>query len=326
MYTFQAERSVEKICYEQEHVNKVLVVIKENFTKYFNDFIINEGIPKHIDINKISSTLNIENDISEKSKDKSQCFKNILAKGLIDFEKDRKKYLDIFDEEILEEYQDDPSAFKSKTLRDECPIIKSTIYNKSAKALDKYRRDFNLSDANNLLSVVTNLYKFAINYISNVYNSDNYDSINTYSNILFSELDTESCTVYGVIGGGIKSHMLYKFYPSVFPNRGRMAIWAMWYLTDKKAIDCKMDSEFLMIDTKSCVTQQNYFYPYELFAFYAHQIFQLLNTEAQKLKVPIDLKYRYVIVDSFLSFISESHISDINTLINQIKDSDYGYE
>jgi hypothetical protein len=86
-----------------------------------------------------------------------------------------------------------------------------------------------------------------------------------------------------------------------------------------------MDSEFLMIDVKESTTQQNYFYPYELFAFYAHQIFQLLKAEAEDLDVYLDPEYRYVIVDSFLSFVADSHESEINLLTSQIRESDYGY-
>jgi hypothetical protein len=328
MYAYsKEERQVEKICYEQEHIDKVLDVIKDTFSEYFEDFLIYEGVPgptEH-DIQKISISLGVENETRKKGNDKAQSFRNILEHGKANFEKDRKKYLDIFDEEMLEEYQDDPSTFKSKTLRNECPIINATINNKQKKALDKYRHDYKLSNANELLSVVTNLYKFSENYIKNVYDPKSYDNIEKYTNLLFSELDTESCTVYGVIGGGIKSHMLYKKYPSVFPNRSRIAIWALWYLTGKKTIDCKMDSEFLMIDTKASITQQNYFYPYELFAFYAHQIFQLLKDEAEKQKIYIDLEYRYIIVDSFLSFVASNHTSEIDILTSQIKESDYGY-
>ena len=210
-------------------------------------------------------------------------------------------------------------------MKDECPIIKSTIYNKRAKVLDKYRRDYSISNANELLSIVANLYNFAVDHVDNVYDPDSYDEITQYSDLLFSELDTESCTVYGVIGGGIKSHMLYKYDPSIFPNRSRMAVWSLWYLTGKKVIDCKYDSEFLMIDTHASITQQNYFYPYELFAFYAHQIFQLLRVEAEKLGVYLNPEYRYVIVDSFLSFIADSHASEIDLFASQIRESDNGY-
>ena len=39
MYRHKDERSVEAICYEQDHVQKVLSKIKEKFMDYINDFI-----------------------------------------------------------------------------------------------------------------------------------------------------------------------------------------------------------------------------------------------------------------------------------------------
>jgi len=328
MYRFQEDRKVEKICYEQNHIAKVLVLIKDNFPKYFNDFLLHEAVSgiSEQKVQGIASVLGIENSVIKKTNDKTQSYKDIIAQGIDSFSKDRKKYLDIFDKESLEEYLDDASTFKSKTFRHECPIINSTLQNIKAKALDKYRSEYKLADPNNLLSVVTNLVNFAGNYAANVYNPAAYDNISDYTKLFFSELDTESCTVYGVIGGGIKSHILYKLYPSIFPNRSRIAMWALWYLTDKKSIDCRMDSEFLMIDTKESITQQNYFYPYELFAFYAHQIFQLLKKEAEILDVNINSEFRYVVVDSFLTFVAGNNIDEINLLMNQIKDSDNGYE
>jgi hypothetical protein len=231
MYSRQEERNVEPICYEQEHIDKVLSVIKSTFSSYFVDFLSYEGKAgiTEDDVQKIAGALGVESKTRKKSKDKTQSYKNIVVQGLASFEKDRQKYLDILDEETLEEYQDDPQSFKSKTMRNECPIINSTL-NTRAKALEKYKRDFNLSNANELLEVVTNLYNFAEDYVENTYDRNHYDGITEYTNLFFSELDTESCTLYGVIGGGIKSHLLYKLYPSVFPNRSRMAVWALWYL------------------------------------------------------------------------------------------------
>ena len=118
--------------------------------------------------------------------------------------------------------------------------------------------------------------------------------------------------------------MLYKVYPEVFPNRSRRAIWALWYLSDKKVIDCKYDSEFLMIDTQKTITQQNYFYPYEIFAFYAHRIFQMLKEKAKENNVFLDPKYRYIFVDVFMDFIAKQHDEDISFFKSQIKDGGYG--
>ncbi len=182
--------------------------------------------------------------------------------------------------------------------------------------------EFNRADASELLRVVTNLCELGEDYSTEVYkeNSEiNYEDLN------MALMDTDDYTVYGVIGGGIKSHMLYKVHPDSFSNRSRSALWALWYLTDKLSFGCTMDSEFLMIDTKKNTTQQNYFYPYELFSYYAYGIYQLLRQKAEELDAYTDEEYRYVIVDTFLSFIADENEEAINFMISQIREEDYYY-
>lgn len=321
MYTRQEEREVEKICYDNNHIEDVVAEIKINFQNYFSRFITLDAgrVLSDKDIKKLANKFGIKNVKANDDINKSKRLKMIIKEGIEHFEKDRNKYLDIFDEEALEEYEDDPSYFKSTILKNNCPIIHSTIHNKNAKELDKYRLEFRLSDPNELLTVVNNLYIFATEYHQN-YEKEEYDEISTYSDLDVDDLDTDDYTVYGVIGGGIKSHMLYKVYPSVFPNRSRDAIWALWYLSGKKTFGCEQDSEFLMIDIDKTITQQNYFYPYELFTFYAHQIYQLIAQSIDKEKVYIDDEYRYVIVDEFLSFVAKEHEEEIDFFRKQIKE------
>ncbi|TCX48852.1 hypothetical protein [Dehalobacter sp. 14DCB1] len=326
MYRHQEERSVEAVCYDHKHIEKVLEIIKSKFPGYFNDFIMLEagyGVSEQ-DIQKIAEKLGVQKVKSKKNIDIPKKFKNIIAEASQEFEKDREKYIAIFDQEALEEYEDDPQYFKSTVLKKECPIIHHTLFS-TAKELDKYKRDFNISDSNELLTVVSNLFNFAEDYYDNFYKEKAYDKIDCHEGLEISDLDTDDYTVYGVIGGGIKSHMLYKVYPAVFPNRSRDAIWALWYLTDKKTFDCKQDSEFLMIDVDKCITQQNYFYPYELFTFYAHQIYQMLKQKSDENNVYLDSENRYIIVDAFLTFVAAQHEDEISFLKQQIKDGGFGY-
>lgn len=210
MFSHQEERSIESICYEKEHVKKVVEVIKERFEHYFDDFIkleagycVSEEIAK-----KIADGIGISTIKSKKSSDIRKKFKNIIIESIDDFERDREKYKAIFNREALEEYEDDPAYFKSTILKNECPIIHSTIHNKRAKELDKYRYEFNVSDPNDLLVVVTNLCYFGEEYYNDFYNEDTYDKIDNYKDLNMGDLDTDDYIVYGVIGGGIKSHML----------------------------------------------------------------------------------------------------------------------
>jgi len=326
MYRHQEERSVEAVCYDHKHIEKVLDIIKTKFPEYFNDFIMLEagyGVSEQ-DVQKIAEKLGVQKVTSKKNVDITKKFKNIIIEASENFEKDREKYIAIFDQEALEEYEDDPQYFKSTVLKKECPIIHHTLFS-TAKELDKYKRDFNISDSNELLTVVSNLFNFAEDYYDNFYKEKAYDKIDCHEGLEISDLDTDDYTVYGVIGGGIKSHMLYKVYPAVFPNRSRDAIWALWYLTDKKTFDCKQDSEFLMIDVDKCITQQNYFYPYELFTFYAHQIYQMLKQKSDENNVYLDSENRYIIVDAFLTFVAAQHEDEISFLKQQIKDGGFGY-
>ncbi len=327
MYTKQ-KISVEDKCYEKEHISAVLEEIRANFDSYFMEFLDTEGGMgiTAADFERLQRSLGVQvrSDRKGQKKDRSARYKRIIADSIDAFEKDRQKYIDLLDEGNLEEYGDDVASFKSKTLKNDCPIIHSTLFNKRAKELDKYRREFNLSDANELYRVVVNLSNFGREYKEEIYDKDTYEDISAYEELEMETMDTDECTVYGVIGGGIKSHMLFKVYPGLFPNRSRNAIWALWYLTDKKTFGCEMDSEFLMLDVRNSITQQNYFYPYELFSYYAFEIYRMLRDKAAGLDAYIDTDYRYVIADAFFNFIADKHDAEISFFKSQISDGGMG--
>ncbi len=152
------------------------------------------------------------------------------------------------------------------------------MQNKKAKELDKFRVAFVKASAGELYRATRNIVTKAGEWRKDRYNPTTFTTIDTIKELNYYDLDADDYTVFGVIGGGIKSHFLYKLYPEMFPYRSREAVWALWYLSDKKSFGCKQDSEFLMIDIKEGTTQQNYFYPYALFAFYALRIYRKLKS------------------------------------------------
>lgn len=325
MFNTVKDQSVEEICFDSTHVKNVVAELKSNFDSYFHLFIETSAgiIPSYESFFKLSQKFGTTPITANRNF--SESFKNIFAKSIDAFEKDREKYIRIFDADILEEYEDDPATFKSVVLRNECPIIHGTLMAKNAKELDNYRRCFKLSNPNLLLEVVKNLYNFGKEYSEKSYLKTNYESLENYTELEMHFMDTDNCTYYGVIGGGIKTLMLYKVYPSLFSSRSKNAIWALYYLTSKKNFGCKMDSEFLIIDIKHSVTKQNYFYPYELFHYYAYEIFKMLNNKAKDMDVFINPEYRYVIVDTFFEFITKLHESEISELSKLFKEDEFNY-
>jgi hypothetical protein len=192
------------------------------------------------------------------------------------------------------------------------------------KKLDKYRMDFKKASPNDLLDVTRNLANFSNDYYSK-FDENQYDNIRSLASMGLLELQEEKYLVYGVIGGGIRSHFLYKLHPDVFPNRGREALWAFYFMTDKKSFSCKDESEFCMINTKEGTTQQNYFYPYDLFSFYAYQVYLLIKEYCKHEHYLFPNNYRYVIVDDFLKYIHKKHTEDVSILSVNVKEDNYGY-
>lgn len=324
MYTSDHEHMVEDECFQVKHIQKVLDKIKENFQGYFDKFL--ESQQSHIPQDRID-TLHDRFIVDSEGKhlvlDRSRACRELFEEAISDFEKDKKAYVDLFDQELLEEYEDDPQQFKSRILKIETPIIRRTLQNMYAEQLDKYRAAFARANAVDLLTVVSRLSKFSEDYVQNKYNAETFEDIVYYKDFNLTVLDTEEYTVHGVIGGGIKSTMLFKNYPDVFSSRSRLAVWALWYLVGKQKFGCKMDSEFLMIDLKQNSVQQNYFYPYELFEFYALQIYLLIKNAAKRLGVEVNSAYRFVYVDAFLSFIALDHIQEINDLSKSSTENSY---
>lgn len=189
---------VEEICYDHTHIQNVVSEIKKNFDTYFEKYIQTEagnGISQE-DFEKMKRKMGICSDEKRQKKDWSQNYKRIIREAIDDFEKDRNAYIELFDEEALEEAEYDPSSFKSKTLKYECPIIKNTLFS-NAKELGKYKRQYSISDPNELLQVVQTLSQFGEKYQNDVYDPKTYEDAKQYEDLRLENMDTEAFTVYG---------------------------------------------------------------------------------------------------------------------------------
>jgi hypothetical protein len=80
-----------------------------------------------------------------------------------------------------------------------------------------------------------------------------------------------------------------------------------------------------MINADEGSTQQNYFYPYGLFAFYALKVFKKLKELYTKEGVDLPSEYRFVVVDAFFSFVARNHQPEIDLLKQKSKDYHYDY-
>ncbi len=306
---------IEEICYEQQHINKVLEEIKVHVSKYFKIYVETED-GHSINDDAISKLTDIFGGSKPKSKprDAKKVLERLIKEAIEGFESDRGIYKELLHLESLAEYKHDVSSFKNTILKNQIPIIRKTLQNKSAKELDKFRAAFAMAQPGELFNVTENIMTLAKKWKYEWYDEREFESLASCDDLDYHELDDEEYAAPGVIGGGIKSHFIYKLYPEMYPNRSREAVWALWYLSNKKQFGCKEDSEFLMINQEKGNTQQNYFYPYGLFSFYTLQIFNMLKQLFAMNGVSTNGEYRFVIVDVFLSFVARKHQSEIDLL------------
>jgi hypothetical protein len=268
--------------YEPVHIAEVLADMKASFPKSFEQF----------------------------APDKLHLAKR-MKEGIEKYDNERQRYIDLLNREALEEYEYDPGAFKG-TLRRDCPLIRRCL-NSPEKVMVNYQMHFNRTHGEVMLKVCINLAKFAEQFMSG-FGAEQQLHANHPGDLGISELDTDPYSAYGVIGGGIRSHFLYNLHPIAFPNRSQNAVWVFYFLTHQKDYGYEDGSEFLMINPNGVGTQQNYFYPYDLFTFYASKVFLLLEAHCQEYDYFLDSQYRYVYLNTFLDAIADSRGQDINAL------------
>jgi hypothetical protein len=103
MFKHKGERSIEDICYNQNHIEQVVKVLKKNFKYYFDDFINLEAgySVSNKTVKKIENSIGISDINNKKNINVKKKFKNIITDSINDFEKDREKYKLILDRDSL---------------------------------------------------------------------------------------------------------------------------------------------------------------------------------------------------------------------------------
>ena len=297
--------NVEPCCFEQDHIKNVQDKLVKRINESFEEYC--KGNLQEM-IEKLDSVKFSLKDIASHTVENA---KNV-------YEAEAPSYNDIFTKERMEEESFDRNTFKKTTLRNRCPIIRQTLQSKQ-KGLKKFKIKFNEADCKELWEKVNNIVNFAFDYKGEE-NESKYLNISSYEDVGLGRLDSDDCSLAGVIGGGIKSLIAYMRNPRWFPSRSRNAIWALYFLTDKDSFGCRMDSEFIMVNIQENQISQNYFYPYSLFSYYALVTYKTLKENFNALGIELDQKYRYAYVDSFFEYIAKKNEYDITTLQSRLSE------
>lgn len=268
---------LEKRAYKPEHFLEVLAEISRNFPRYFKSFVASNS-------------------------------QQLFADEITVHKREQEKYRDYLDPEALEEFEDDPNAFKRQT-RTKCPIIHRCLQSQD-EAMKDYKQSFNTVSGRQLLNPICKLAQFGRSYVLN-FDDERHECAANPGDLGLDALNEAEYGCGGVIGYGIQSSMLYGMYPRQFAHRSQVAVWSLYFLSGRKDFGLKDGSEFLMANPSEGTVEQNYFYPAELFGFYALQVYLLLKTSLTAHGVTLKHYHRYIYLSVFCDHIGEIHRSDI---------------
>lgn len=297
---------------KHNHVTKVEELIDKNFVNYLETIL--ETAKDSQSAQDLAAAWNSK----PTSIDKSKCIRSLFAQKIKDYEKESEKYRSTFDEEALDEFMFDENAFKG-FLTKECPVIMHSFYARSEE-LREWQISYAKTASSDLLGIFSNLVQFINEYATSYIEAD-YSQYSESEEFNFDQIEDENFGIVGVIGMGIKSFVTYYLHPNIFPKRGKMDLFGLYFLTDGSFFNLPTKtSEFIMVNDKAHSNEgvykidQNYWYPYGLFSAYAMKLYRKISEYCEKQGAPLDPHYRYVYVNTFLEGIAHCHKEDIQTL------------
>lgn len=264
--------------YEVEHIEQVLAEISAQFPAYFTGFAEDSLPPR-------------------------------FEKAIRKYEKEQVRYQNYMDLEALAEFEHDPGAFKSETAR-HCPIIQNCL-NSQEEVMHGYQMAFGRTTGRALLTPVRNIAKFGRDYVL-AFKDHLHEAAASPADLDLAPLNESEYGLNNVIGYGIQSSMLYGQYPREFAHRSQNAVWALYFLSGRKDFGLTDGSEFMMVQADHGTCEQNYFYPADLFGYYALQTYLLVKKACAELDIRLQNRYRYIYLSEFCDHVADTHRADIN--------------
>jgi hypothetical protein len=178
--------------------------------------------------------------------------------------------------------------------------------------LARYKRDFHDAVASDVYETVDRLLKAAATYVEKFASTLDYNGIRVIGDLGLDFLNAKEMHLNKVIGFGIRSELLHRYYPAHFAIMTQKSLWAMHFLCEGE------DKEFIVLETKKFLgkvrVSHNWQYPYDRFNFLMNVIANALEGWLRKYSVRLKPEYRFGYVNLFLAAFYESRKADARLL------------
>lgn len=303
---------------DEDHIAQVTEKIEQNFEKYFNSLVKPAAATGTDLLGQLGSKFKVK--ASKKPKSEPVADASVIEDALAAYERESTGYRDFFDAERINDYrEDDPSAFKTDLAR-KCSVVRKLRQSKR-RELQEWQIKFNRTPSADMLATFERLIGFADEYATESGDEDTYSELESWEDFAFDGYEEDAAGIPGVIGGGIKSLVLYHLNPRIFPSRSGQAMYGLFFLTDKSHFGLRSKtSEFLMIDDNlegadvNIKMDHNYWYSYRLFTSYAMMMAKMLEKACKEHGISFDVDHRYVYVDAFFQHVCDRHGDEVKVM------------
>jgi hypothetical protein len=298
-----------------EHVAKVWSEIEKALPNYWDKFVQEQRRQDPI----VQLGAKLGKSASAKTKLEAKVLVRVFEAAVTSYETEAQSYRKFFSSDALEEYQDDPNAFKQALSRD-VPVICNTLRQRRAE-LKEWQKHFRMARAKDLLEVFSNVLEFKEGWLA-AHPRNLYGALDEPAAFDLDPLDDdETMYLINVIGMGIKSIVLYHLAADRLPSRGRTGLYGLYFLSGRGCFGLPSDSsEFLMVNDRdpasdgSIIMEHNFYYPYGLFSWYALRVFRWIEQRSSNAGLTLDRSVRYVYVDRFFEAVCAQHPDDLKTM------------
>ncbi len=272
---------------QYKNINSLIKEMNDNASEYFQKLFVTENVKM--------AKLKLSTELQSWEKEIEKYHSATVAK---------------FNPKKMKLYQAYPEDFKNNVLGKELWTVKAALKTYDPD-LARYKKDYREANSREIYNTVNGILDSTHEYVKNETPLINYKTLKEKEDLRMDYLDEEDMFMNKIIGFGIRSEILHRYFPAYFPIMTQQSLWAIYFI-------CDSADEFITLEQQNrnerIRVSHNWQYPYDRFTFLMNSLVNSLGKWLGEYGLRIKPEYRFGYINIFLSEIHKLHKVDIKML------------
>lgn len=206
-----------------------------------------------------------------------------------------------FNPDKMVKYQKRLVEFRDKVVAEHLWTVRSALRSREEE-LVRYKAAFKRAKPGDIYRIISNILRFAVEYKKETWSTVGAETVTTIEELGLDGIYEDDLILPGVIGLGIRSEILHRKFPAVFPIMTRRSQWGMHFLSGNAMEFLRYEYDNYNEETR--VVNQ-FEYDYARFTFYTNYLSVLLKHKLSSLQIPWNEDIRFGYANLFISHVFE---------------------